>query len=103
MSAARPQEAQNKAAYRVFQLRSLTIWFTLELMKVNVQVKPRSKKEGVEVLTESSFVVRVNAPPTEGLANERVIELLAEYFQRPKSKIELIAGFKSKKKTFLIK
>lgn len=71
-------------------------------MKISVLAKPNSKKESVEVQADGSIVVRVNAPPTEGKANERVIELLAKHFGRPKSAIQLISGPRSKKKIFQV-
>ena len=71
-------------------------------MKLTVQVKPNSKKEMVEMLTDGTYLVRVNAPPVEGKANERVIELLASFFKVPKSRIELVSGHKSKFKVFAI-
>jgi uncharacterized protein (TIGR00251 family) len=69
-------------------------------MKVNVLVKPNSKTESVNLLEDGVLVVRVNAPPVEGQANARVIELLSEYFGKPKSCIELIRGNSGKKKVF---
>lgn len=71
-------------------------------MKITVAVKPNSKKEKVVQLDDGSYVVRVNKPPVEGKANERVIELLAEHFRQPKSLIALVSGGKSKKKIFSI-
>ena len=71
-------------------------------MKITVQVKPNSRKESVDVNADGSYVVRVNAPPVEGAANERVVELLAEFFNRPKSSIELVSGHRSKRKIFEI-
>ena len=71
-------------------------------MKITVAVKPNSRKESVEVLEDGSYLVRVNAPPTEGQANERVIELLAKALKRPKSSIELISGHRGKRKVFEI-
>lgn len=72
-------------------------------MKVAVQVKPRSKKESVTPQGDGSLLVRVNAPPAENLANLRVIELLAEHFQVPKSSVRLVSGGKSKRKMFEVK
>jgi uncharacterized protein (TIGR00251 family) len=69
-------------------------------MKITVEVKPRAKKEGVEKLGENHFSVRVNVPPLDGKANDRVVELLSEYLKIPKSKIRLSGGHKSKRKTF---
>ncbi len=71
-------------------------------MKISVQVKTKSKKESVEILSDGIFVVRVNAPPVEGKANERIQELLSEYFQVRKSSITLVSSPKSKKKIFSI-
>jgi len=70
--------------------------------KIRVQVKTRSKPEGVLPQEDGSFVVRVNVPPTEGKANQRLIELLSKFFGVPKSKIELVSGHKSKRKCFKI-
>lgn len=71
-------------------------------MKINVSVKTRAKKEGVEVGTDLVYTVRVNVPPVDGAANERVIELLSEFLDKPKSKIILKSGHQSKKKIFEI-
>jgi uncharacterized protein len=57
----------------------------------------------VEVLEENkSFRIKVNAPPEDGKANKKVIELLSDFLKVPKSKIELVSGFKSKKKIFKV-
>lgn len=69
-------------------------------MKIQVVVKPNSRKELVEKLDESHFVVRANAPAKEGKANRRVIELLSEYFNISKSRIGLVSGSASKEKIF---
>ena len=69
-------------------------------MKINVQVKTKSKSEGVEELEDGSYVVRVNVPPIEGKANKRIIELLAKHLGKPKSHIRLVNGAKSKNKVF---
>ncbi|MBC87126.1 MAG: hypothetical protein CL677_08080 [Bdellovibrionaceae bacterium] len=71
-------------------------------MKINVQVKTRSKIESVEKQLDGSYLVRVNVPPVEGKANKRIIELLSKYLKIPKSNIELISGPKSKIKVFKI-
>lgn len=69
-------------------------------MKISVTVKTKSKKEGVEKISDHSFVVRINTPPIEGKANIRVIELLAKYLGQPKTQIRLVKGHKSKNKVF---
>ena len=69
-------------------------------MRVKVKAKPKAKKEGVKKLSEELLEVRVNAPPEKGKANERIRELLAEYFKVPKSKVKLVKGETSKEKIF---
>jgi uncharacterized protein (TIGR00251 family) len=69
---------------------------------IRVKAKPNSKKEGIKKLGENFYEVRVSAPPEKGKANERIIELLAEFFKVPKKKIKLIKGEKSKEKLFEI-
>lgn len=71
-------------------------------MKITVTVKPNSKRESVELLEDGSYLVRVHAPPTEGKANERVIELLSKEFKKPKSAFELVSGHRGKRKIFKI-
>ena len=71
-------------------------------MKLTVHVKPNSKHESVEELDDGSLIVKVNAPPTEGKANQRVIKLLSKHFRIPQSEIQLLSGHKGRKKTFLL-
>ena len=72
-------------------------------MKISVRVKTNSKLESVERLTDGSYLVRVRVPPIEGQANERTRKLLAMHFDSPPSQVEIISGFKGKKKIFEVK
>lgn len=69
-------------------------------MKLTVLVKPNSRRESVTTQADGSLLVRVNAPPVDGKANERVVALLAEHLGRPKSAIQLLQGAGGKRKTF---
>jgi len=71
-------------------------------MLIKVKAKPKSKKEGVKQLDKNTFEVRVNVPPEKGKANERIRELLADFFKVPKSRIKLVRGETSKEKIFEI-
>jgi len=71
-------------------------------MLIKVRAKPNSKKEGITKLDENYYEVRVSAPPVKGLANKRITELLAEFFNVPKSKVKLIKGGTSREKIFVI-
>ncbi|NPA12994.1 MAG: DUF167 domain-containing protein [Aquificae bacterium] len=71
-------------------------------MKIQVKVKPSSKKEGIRQIEEGYLEVRVNKPPEKGKANQRVVELLAEHFGVSKSKVKLLKGETSREKLFEI-
>ena len=71
-------------------------------MKITVKVKPNAKKESVELQPDGSYLVRVNAPPVEGKANERVVALLAEHLKKRKSALTLLSGHKGKSKIFSV-
>jgi len=58
-------------------------------------IYPHTKQAGV-------YKVYVSVPPVEGRANQRIIELLSEYFKVKKSRITIISGLKSKEKTIQI-
>ena len=66
-------------------------------MKISVKVKPNSKTDKVEK-ADDSFLIHVKEPPQENKANRAVINLLAEYFQVPKSQIIILKGKKSRQK-----
>ena len=53
-------------------------------MKIQVQVKLKSKQESIEVF-EDHLVVRVKAPPVDGKANIRIIETMAKEMKIPDS------------------
>jgi uncharacterized protein (TIGR00251 family) len=61
-------------------------------MKITVRVKPNSRKNEVKKLEGNSYLVSVAAPATEGKANAKLIEVLAEYFEKPKRLITILRG-----------
>ena len=67
-------------------------------MKYSVIVKPNSKRETVYRDDSGIIHISVNAPPIEGKANERVLNLLAEFLNVPKRRIQILKGFKGKDK-----
>jgi uncharacterized protein (TIGR00251 family) len=67
-------------------------------MRIRVRVKAHARKNEVKQLDVNQFLISVTAPPVEGKANEKVIELLAEYFDRPKRCITIFRGNASKDK-----
>ncbi len=61
-------------------------------MRLSVHVTPRARRAGVVRVAPNEFRVAVTAPPHEGRANKAVIDLLAAYFQVPRSRVRIIRG-----------
>lgn len=69
---------------------------------LNVKVKPNSKKNEV-VRDDNILIVTVTDAPVDGKANEKVLELLAKFFDMPKSKFKILHGKKSRNKIIELK
>ena len=70
-------------------------------MKLFVQAKAGKKKEKIEH-RNNSWLISINAPATEGKANERLVEFLSEVLKISKSKIIIRKGHSSPFKTLEI-
>lgn len=57
-----------------------------------MKVTPRAEKNEIVKISEGEYRAKVTSPPEKGKANAAVIELLADHFDVPKSKINIIAG-----------
>lgn len=71
-------------------------------MKFYVKVKAGAKMEKIEKDPLGGYCVWVRERPTEGRANEAVIEALAERFGLPKSAVRIVSGHTAKNKIFEI-
>jgi hypothetical protein len=67
-------------------------------MRITVRVKPNARKNEVKQIDSNNFIVSVSVPPVEGKANEKLIELLAEYFRKPKRCFTIMRGETGKTK-----
>lgn len=70
---------------------------------MDVHIQPRASRNGLVGIHEGSLKVRLTAPPVEGKANEECIRYLAECFNIPKSRMEIMQGHKSRRKTILLR
>lgn len=62
-------------------------------MKVTVRVKSSSKKGNfVQPSLDGELLVYVREPALDGKANKAVIELLSDYYDVPKTRIEIVRG-----------
>lgn len=71
-------------------------------MKINIIAKPQAKKNQVTKIDEVNYRVAVTAPAHNNLANQAIVELLAEYFGAKKSEIILCQGQKERQKVFIV-
>ncbi|HIK25639.1 MAG: DUF167 domain-containing protein [Thermosynechococcus sp. Uc] len=64
----------------------------------HVIVKPNARQSAVSVSPDGQLVVAVRAPASDGKANQELIAVLADYFQVPKSRLQLVKGHTSRHK-----
>ena len=67
-------------------------------MYVRVHVYPGMKKEKVTLLDEHTFEMVLKVPAERNLANHRVRELLAEWYNVPGGQIRIVTGHHSPRK-----
>ena len=70
--------------------------------KISVTVKTGSKAEGHEILDDGTLKISIKERPVENKANEAVIKKIAEIYNKPKNKITIKTGLKSKNKIVVI-
>ena len=68
-------------------------------MRITVDVKPKSKKDNVELISENHFMVHTRAPASKGKANVAVTKLLKKHIGKP---VSIISGHTSSRKQFLV-
>ncbi|MCR4280491.1 MAG: DUF167 domain-containing protein [Candidatus Komeilibacteria bacterium] len=68
---------------------------------IDVKVITRARRNEV-VNDNRRYKIRVTAVPTDGKANQMVLKLLSDYFQRPVSAVTIISGDKSSVKRIRI-
>ena len=71
-------------------------------MKIQVTVKPGSRKGPLVEVAPDGLVVYLREKPHDGEANVALVRLLAEYYGVAKSCIVICGGNKSRKKTIEI-
>jgi uncharacterized protein (TIGR00251 family) len=67
-------------------------------MRFNLKVIPNASRSEIIIEKNGNWKVKVQAPPEDGKANKAVIQLLAQHFKVPKTRVKIIAGEKSHQK-----
>ena len=71
-------------------------------MTIEVKVLPKSERDEIRGFVNGILKVRVSAPPIEGKANERLIELISRTMEVSRSNVSIIKGRTSRIKTISI-
>lgn len=71
-------------------------------MKIYIIAKTNAHEDKIEKIDESHYKISTTELPVRGRANLSIIELLAEFFNIPKTNITIVSGYKSKNKIFEI-
>ncbi|MFW6357882.1 MAG: DUF167 domain-containing protein [Chroococcales cyanobacterium] len=67
-------------------------------MKIQVKVKPNSRRQKIEQAEDGTLIIRLKSPPVDGKANKELIQLLAKRFSVAKSQVQIKSGLSSKNK-----
>ena len=70
---------------------------------IAVTVQPRASKNELVGAHEDTLKVRIMAPPVEGEANKECLKFFAKVFSVPKSRLEIVQGQRSRRKTILVR
>jgi uncharacterized protein (TIGR00251 family) len=80
---------------------------TADGVTVAVRVQPGAKKTAITGIygegSAAQLKIAVQAPPVEGRANTALIAFLADTFDLPRHKVELVTGELSRSKVFLLR
>lgn len=64
-------------------------------MYVKVKVKPNSKKEKIEKISENTFSIAVREKAERGEANKRICQIILNEFNNPPGGVIIISGHHS--------
>jgi len=71
-------------------------------VELNVRVIPRARKTEISGERDGALVVRVNAPPVEGAANDALIAFFADALRVPRRAIQIVSGERGRQKRIAI-
>ena len=70
---------------------------------MRVKAQPKASKDEFAEVLDKRLKNRTTAPPSDGKANQHLINFLARQFKVSKSQIELLAGHDFREKRFMIR
>src|SRR5215831_12031109 len=69
---------------------------------LDIRVIPRARKSEVAGLRGDAWLVRLQAPPVEGAANDELIAVLAKVLHVPRRDVTIVSGHRSRDKRVLV-
>ena len=69
---------------------------------LSVRVHPGARRNDVTGLHAGSVKISITTPPTDGRANEALIELLADLLRVPRARVSIVSGAASRMKLLRI-
>jgi uncharacterized protein (TIGR00251 family) len=69
---------------------------------IAVHAAPRASKDAIAGTHGDALKVRLNAPPVDGKANDRLLKFLAEKLGVPSAALTLLRGQSSREKQVLV-
>ena len=69
---------------------------------LNLRIVPRAAKNAIQGEHGDALKIRLCAPPVDGAANAALIEFLAETFDLPRARVQLLSGQTSRNKRVLL-
>jgi uncharacterized protein len=65
---------------------------------IDVRVIPRASRSGVAGTRDDALLVRLNAPPVDGAANDELIHVIAKALDVPRRSVEIASGARGRLK-----
>lgn len=65
---------------------------------IDVRVIPRASRAGIAGIRDGALLVRLNAPPVEGAANEELVVVLAKALGVPARAVQIVSGEHGRRK-----
>jgi uncharacterized protein (TIGR00251 family) len=70
---------------------------------INVRVIARARKTELAGTREDALLVRLNAPPVDGAANDELVSFIAAILNVPRRDVAILSGARSRHKRLRVK
>lgn len=71
-------------------------------MYIKVVAKTQAKKESIVLKSKDHFEISVKEKAERNMANNRILEILAQYFKVPKGRVRIVNGHRHPHKLIFI-